>query len=336
MAFIIPYFISHQGCPHTCLFCNQVGITGVAKNRATGGDCAAEIETWLVRNKEDQPVQLAFYGGSFTCLPEEVQRRYFEQVVPYIERGQIQSIRLSTRPDCINKDICLLLKKYRVETVELGVQSMDDRVLETSLRGHTSQHSRDAIAMLKDFGFTVGVQLLPGLPVETRRSFLRGVRELAALAPAMVRLYPALVLKNSGLERKYRQKKYQPLSLNQAVVWSLKAKEIFEQAKVTVIRVGLQHSTELEENYIAGPHHPAMGELIESRRWFKTIRAVLSACPTGKKVVATIAQKDLSAFNGLRKCNLKRLQELSLIDKLEISLDSSMERGRLKYVVVSK
>lgn len=334
MPFIIPYFISHQGCPHTCLFCNQVGLTGVPRSKDSVSDCADEIETWLSRKQDNSPVQLAFYGGSFTCLPEEIQHGYFQQVAPYIERGQIQSIRLSTRPDCINPEVCLLLKKYQVETVELGVQSMDDNVLTQSLRGHTSQHSRDAIVMLKDFGFKVGVQLLPGLPFETRRSFIRGVKELAELCPDMVRLYPALVLKKSGLERKYRQQEYRPLSLNAAVVWTLKAKDIFEQANITVIRVGLQHSAELEENYVAGPHHPAMGELIESRRWFKRIRAVLSACPAGKKVVATIAQKDLSAFNGQQKGNLRRLQELDLINKLEILLDNSMERGRMEYVVV--
>ncbi|PID76351.1 MAG: radical SAM protein [Deltaproteobacteria bacterium] len=332
MALIIPYFIPHQGCPHTCLFCNQTSITGTGK-AGTARDIAPEIERWLPRKKANEKAELAFYGGSFTCLPASVQERYLRQVMPYIEGGEVSSIRLSTRPDCLSHDICRMLKKYRVKTVELGLQSMDDAVLCAAARGHSSQHGRNALTLLKKYGFQTGVQLLPGLPLETRASFIKGVKEIASLAPDMVRLYPAVVLKNSGLENEYKANRYRPLSLAQAVVWSLRAKEILEEKNIRVIRIGLQHSDDLAENYVAGPHHPAMGELVEARRWFKRARSALAACPDGKKLAAVISHRDLSAFNGPKKYNLTRLARLNLIDKLQLTVDKTMKRGNFKYVV---
>lgn len=330
MAFIIPFFIPHQGCPHTCLFCNQHGITG-KKQENSENRLVAEITTWLARKKEEGPVQLAFYGGSFTCLPEQVQYRYLKEVEPYLAAGEIASIRISTRPDCITEEICTFLQEFGVTTVELGIQSMDDGVLNRAERGHDSDNSRRAIQLLRRRGFTVGIQLLPGLPGESRYSFIKGVKELIDMKPHMVRLYPALVVKRSGLEKLYHAGQYIPLSLGAATCWTARAKELFEEAGITVIRIGLQHSTDLEQTYVAGPHHPAMGELVESRRWQKRIRAILSACPAHKKVVLHISEKDVSAVVGPKRKNMERLQQLNLKERLVLTPQKNMERGRVEY-----
>ncbi len=334
MALIIPYFIPHLGCPHQCLFCNQHAITGIgSKENEPQEDLLQVLETWLPRKKNGQEVQLAFYGGSFTCLPERVMVKFLSATSPFLKSGEIQSIRLSTRPDCISSEICLLLKKYGVKTVELGVQSMDDNVLDKSQRGHSSNDCVLAIKELQEHGFQVGVQLLPGLPEETSYSFIQGVRKIIELKPSFIRLYPALVVKGSGLEDLYNEKKYIPLSLNQAIAWTSKAKGLFEEENISVIRMGLQHSSALESEYVAGPHHPAFGELVASRKWFKKIRKILSSCPIDKKMVVRIAEKDLSAFNTPKKINIKRLEALHLARRMDLQVEQNLKRGTLEYAV---
>ncbi len=331
MAFIIPFFIPHQGCPHTCLFCNQHSITGKTSDEenSTVDEVMAQ---WLPR-KKGEDAQLAFYGGSFSCLPEHVQDRYLNQAAPYLENGSIDSIRISTRPDCIDDKICQRLWRGGVRTIELGIQSMDEAVLETALRGHTSEDSRRAMLCLRRYEFTMGVQLLPGLPGESWRSFSRTVDEIISYKPAMVRLYPALVIRGSGLERRYNKREYKPLSLNKAVAWSLAAKKRFEENGIRVIRIGLQHSADLEKSYIAGPHHPAMGELVESRSWFKRLRRMLSDIPQQTTIQLHVSPQDISAINGRKRANLERLETLGLLRRVTFVQDKEIERGKVSYVV---
>lgn len=331
MSFIIPFFIPHQGCPHTCLFCNQHSITG-KKTDQMSNTLDEVMAEWLPR-KKGSAAQLAFYGGSFSCLPQKVQSNYLAQAQPYIENGSIDSIRISTRPDCISKDICQRLWRGGVRTIELGIQSMDDKVLTTALRGHSADESKQALQCLAQFDFTVGVQLLPGLPGETWRSFSRTIEQIIDLKPAIVRLYPALVIRGSGLEELYAAGKYKPLSLNKAVAWSLAAKKRFEENGIQVIRIGLQHSTDLEQSYIAGPHHSAMGELVESRRWFKKIRKIIRRNGGEKILRCRVSPKDISAINGPKRVNLKRLESLGMLAKVKFEQDKEIERGSIVYVV---
>lgn len=331
MAFIIPFFIPHQGCPHTCLFCNQHSITGktAAEENGTVDEVMAQ---WLPRKKEEEG-QLAFYGGSFSCLPEKVQQKYLQQVAPYLADGSISSLRISTRPDCINDEICRRLWQGGVRTIELGIQSMDDVVLDTALRGHTSDDSRNALLCLSRYDFTVGVQLLPGLPKESWRSFSSTIDEIISFKPSLIRLYPALVIQGSGLETLYKKQKYRPLTLQRAIAWSLAAKKRFEENGIRVIRIGLQHSVDLEKNYIAGPHHPAMGELVESRRWFKRLRRILAHVEKGTPVELHVSPQDISAVSGRKRANLKRLETLGLLERVTVVQDKEIERGKVSYVV---
>ena len=183
MFLVIPIFIPHQGCPHHCLFCNQTKISGSKELATDQLDIATIIDLWLTRSPGKKKVQVAFFGGSFTCLPTAGQIAMLASVQPYIDAGMVDCIRLSTRPDCITPQQCDLLREYRVGVVELGVQSLNDQVLVVNRRGHRAQESRSAFAQLKAAGMEVGLQLMPGLPEESRRSFLRGIDEVVALKP---------------------------------------------------------------------------------------------------------------------------------------------------------
>ena len=338
MSLIIPIFISQRGCPCHCLFCDQRVIAGLTDNAAP--DVAAEIETWLGRSRQGSreclpknPTQVAFYGGSFTCLPWEEQEKLLAQAKPYLEDDRIASIRLSTRPDCCAAADLTRLRPWGVTTIELGVQSMDERVLTLARRGHTAADSRRAIATIKELGFTCGVQLLPGLPGETWSSFLATVKEIIALGPAMVRLYPALVLAGSGLADWYVAGRYRPLSLSKTIAWLARAKRLFDAAGIPVIRYGLPPSRELARATVAGPYHPALGEMVAQRLWFRELRLRLSALTAGQRLTIFISPRDLSQLSGQRRGNLIRLEQLGLSQRLNIVAEPLRLKGSVEYAV---
>ncbi len=333
MPFVIPYFIAHQGCPHQCLFCNQQAITGEKFSIADIRSNISKVVTkWLTFRKQEGPTHFAFYGGSFTCLPEEIQRIMLESVAPWVKSGDIDLLRLSTRPDCIDKSTCKLLRGYGVGIVELGVQSLDDKVLAASQRGHDSRDCHTAVEVLKKNGFQIGIQLMPGLPEETRLSFLRTVQKTIAMKPDFVRIYPVVVVRKSGLADQYARSAYAPLSLNMAIVLTVWARRRFLENDIRVVRMGLQPSDSLQKNVIAGPYHPAFGEMVMAREWFKRTKRLLNE-NSGKKIHLTISTRDLSCFNGVNKANKLRFEELGLAERLEVVVDKNLQRGSMHYVV---
>ena len=336
MPLVIPIFIPHQGCPQQCLFCNQHSITGEGEGRVdVAMQVAATIREWLARPRRPAPErpQVAFFGGSFTCLPRTRQEELLAVVQPFLQSGQVGCVRISTRPDCVDREVCSFLLSQGVRIVELGVQSLDDRVLQASWRGHNAEHSRRAVALLQAAGLEVGIQLMPGLPLETTGSFLRTVREVVALGPAFVRLYPVLVVAHAELAEMYKRGEYRPLSMNRAIALTCRAKEMLTAATIRVVRIGLQPSESLERELLAGPYHPAFGELVASRIWLQRIRPVLASCPIGKRVTIQISPRDLSAVIGMKRLNIQRFERLGLADRLEIRTDNEMKRGTLLYAV---
>lgn len=337
---IIPYFIQHRGCPHRCLFCNQNVIAGTGTGAGSADSARPEeelqycIENWIERSKAPAgETQVAFFGGSFTCLDESVQRRLLEGVQPYLQAGRVDSIRLSTRPDCLSEELCEFLYSYGVRCIELGVQSMDDTVLAHARRGHCGDDSRKAIELLIGCGFQVGVQLMPGLPGETTTSFLRGVAALASLQPHFARLYPTLVINDTELAGLYRKNLWKPLSLYRALTLCRRGRELFNSRGIRVIRMGLQPSVELENKLIAGPYHPAFGELVQGRSWYLRVRKLLRQAGREKTVEITISDRDYSAFVGSKKKNLMRLQTLPWCSTLIVKTDKSLERGTMHHVI---
>ena len=330
---VIPVFIPHRGCPHDCLFCNQQKISGATRDEKVQVNVAAIIEEWLEHQGRRTEVQVAFFGGSFTCMEKGEQEVLLKAVQPFIAAGRVQSIRCSTRPDCIDSEVIELLHRYNVTTVELGVQSLDDDVLQNARRGHSATDCEKAFRMLTKDGIEVGIQLMPGLPGDTTYSFLRTVNRVIEMGPAFVRIYPCIVVHDSGLAQLYGRGGYQPLSLAKAIAMSGFSCLKFQKAGVAVVRIGLQPSTSLAQSVVAGPYHPAFGELVQSRLWLKKIKKKLMGLHTGEKLEMHLSHRDLSSVIGQKKSNMIRLQKLGLKDRFTLVVDRNMQKGCVRYVV---
>ena len=335
--FVIPIFIAHQGCPHQCLFCNQRSITGTAEGMVTAHEVEETIRTQLAwpRRHPDAPVQVAFYGGSFTGLAMERQRELLGAAQPFLASGQVQELRLSTRPDYVTPQIAGFLREQGVGIVELGAQSLDDRVLAASGRGHTAAQVRTAVACLKEAGIRVGLQLMLGLPGDNTATALASGRQAAALGPDLVRLYPCLVIAGSPLAELYRQGKYQPQSLPRAVALAGRLWSIFKAEGISVVRMGLQPSSSLEKTVLAGPYHPAFGELVLSRLFFNQVRAALSARSPHQSLRLCLAKADESIYRGRGNANVKRLVALGFLEGVETVFSTSQPRQSVVLVPVS-
>ena len=326
--FVIPIFIAHQGCPHQCLFCNQRSITGAPEGMVGAREVEETIRTQLAwpRRHPEAEVQVAFYGGSFTGLPIERQRELLGAAQPFLASGQVRELRLSTRPDYVTPAIAGFLREQGVGVVELGAQSLDDRVLGASGRGHTVAQVRMAVGCLKEAGIKVGLQLMLGLPGDSTATALASGRAAAELGPDMVRLYPCLVISGSPLAELYRQGEYQPLTLSRAVALAGRLWSIFNGHGISVVRMGLQPSASLEETVLAGPYHPAFGELVLSRLFFNQVRAELSARPAQQPHRLCLAKADESIYRGKGNGNVKRLAALGLLEGVETVFSASQSR----------
>lgn len=332
---IIPFFIPHSGCPHQCVFCNQKNITGQNKP-AEVSSVPQTINDYLKFDTSDEAVQIAFYGGSFTALPIETQKAYLEASRPFIESGQVKSIRLSTRPDSIDREILALLKGYHVQTIELGVQSMDDQVLTLSGRGHSAVDTVNAARLLREEGFLMGLQLMPGLPGDSVEKFLDTVGKAISLKPDFVRIYPVLVIRDTSLEELYKKGQYTPLSLDEAVSLCREALIRFEQAGIEVIRIGLQPTEELGKpgTILAGPYHPAFRQLVESSIWLDRMKALLAnSKPSCSEVTFLVHSRDLSAAIGQKHSNTGCLKNQFGLKTVRIRSDQSVPRRTVKLMV---
>jgi histone acetyltransferase (RNA polymerase elongator complex component) len=324
---IIPFFIPHAGCPHQCVFCDQRSISG-RRSAQEPSSIPTIINQYLGTRTDDGRAEVAFYGGSFTALPEALQRSYLEAVRPFLDAGAVESIRLSTRPDAITPDILALLKHYRVRTVELGAQSMDDEVLRLSGRGHTAAHTVSAIQLLRVHAFLIGIQLMPGLPGDSTVRFQETVTRIIALMPDFVRLYPALVIKDTPLAEQYRRGRYLPLSIEDAVDRCRHAMDRFEEAGISVSRVGLQPTEELERpgTIIAGPWHPAFRQLVDSSRFLESMRCLLRGGDGSGPVTFVVNPADLSPAIGQDRGNIRAIRDQYGME-ITIIADPALPRG---------
>jgi histone acetyltransferase (RNA polymerase elongator complex component) len=262
---IYPFFIPHGGCPHRCVFCHQGRTSGQDAPPSPGAVRACLEDLLPVRGGGE----VAFYGGTFTLLPERVQRAYLDAVAPFLRQGRADGVRVSTRPDSLPDEAVTLLADGGVTTVEIGCQSFSSAVLQASGRGHDPGAARPAVERLRKLGMTVGVQLMPGLPGGDRAEARRSLDEAFALGPDFLRIYPTVVLRGSALESAFRAGSYRPLLLEEAVDWCAELWWRCRQAQVPVIRMGLQGTPELDGGaaWVAGPYHPAFGQLVRSRLW---------------------------------------------------------------------
>lgn len=326
---IVPVFIPHSGCTHSCVFCNQNNITG--SSAVPGPD---DVRRYLAgRLGPDTPhAVVAFYGGSFTCLPYALQDAYLSVACEQVELGHARHIRLSTRPDCVDGEAASYLHSRGVRVVELGVQSMDDRVLAASARGHTSQDTVEAAGHLRAAGIEVGMQVMAGLPSDTIEGFIETVTRVVSMKPDFVRVYPVLVVKGAPLEALYRRGLYRPLGLDEAVTLCASAVSLFRGAGIRVVRTGLQPSAELEAALVDGPYHPAFGHMVSSELALGTMveaarREFGGAAP--ECVTFLVNPRELSEYLGIKKGNIWRLKGLLGVSDASIRADITVAEGAL-------
>ncbi len=303
---IIPLFIPHLGCPNNCVFCEQRKITG-AGTPVTPEMVRQEIESGL--NAAGESCELAFYGGSFTAIPASQQESLLDAARPFLESGSITGIRVSTRPDAVDGEMIERLLHYGVSTVELGCQSMDERVLCLSKRGHSPQDTKRAVRLLKAAGISVILQMMTGLPGDDGTASLFTARQIAALRPAGVRIYPTVVLAGTELETMMNRGDYQPHTVENAVELCARLYELFLTEDIPVIRLGLNPTELLSSGAaVAGAYHPALGEKVLSRIYLHRAVELLQEKNREERVVFSVHPKRISAMVGQKRENILALK----------------------------
>ncbi len=335
---IIPVFIPFLGCPHKCIYCQQERITGETNKHNHAEDVTGLIEQAIRSPKYKTAVsrEVAFYGGTFTSLGMEYMSELLGAVEHYIKHNEIDSIRISTRPDEIDERRLELIRSYGVTTVELGVQSMNDEVLRRSGRGHTSEHTVNAISLLKKHGFKTGVQLLPGLPGDSYDIFQATIDSVIALAPDMARIYPAIVIKGTGLAELYRSGKYEPLSLDEAVrICSISCARL-EENGINVIRMGLMSTPSLleEGEILAGPWHDAFGFLVRADIYLKKVIPSLSVPGSASIIGIRMPEREIPLLRGYKNGGVKKIEEACGAEIKYIRPDNHMLSGRIEVDII--
>lgn len=300
----ISIFVPHIGCPNMCSFCNQRHITG--KRRAPRStDVKKTIETAINNSKNFDPktTEIAFFGGSFTAINRQYMIGLLETAYEYVKNGLVYGIRVSTRPDAIDEEILELLKSYGVTAIELGAQSLDDKVLKLNNRGHTANDVVNASNLIKEYGFSLGLQMMTGLYGDTDQKAIKTAKKIIELNPETVRIYPTIVLKDTDLSAFFAEGFYKPQTLDEAVSLAVKLLNMFNEANIKVIRLGL-HSIE-PKAYIAGPWHPAFAELCQSELFLNRATNLLKQ--EGNYLIS-VNPSDVSKMVGQKKSNIIKLE----------------------------
>ena len=349
---VIPFFIPHAGCPFTCVFCNQWGITGETTLAEPAG-MEEKVREYL-QTVSDTPnsIETAFFGGSFTGLPEAIQIRWLTAGNDLIKKGLITGIRLSTRPDYINEKNLQMLHTYGVTTIELGVQSLVNEVLTKSRRGYTYDDVVKAVEEVRKFPFDLSFQLMLGLPGDNPEAAFLTAQRTIKLKPDLIRIYPTVVIKNTVLEKWYKEGSYVPWTLQQAIETAAGWLCFFSLYDIPVIRMGLQATENLTIGHelVAGPYHPAFGELVESMLMLRHILAMLDMLSTADdaeliaideaersyhEIMIYFHPLDYSKVVGQKRANIQYLQKKFRIDHLELKPDDSLSSGDLRIRIDS-
>ena len=336
---IIPIFIPQDSCPYQCVFCNQPAVVGIRKS-LTPEEIESFIHKCLQSIKLCSPkgrsphIEIAYYGGSFTLLPRQLQEGLLKSAPDSLKRGLIGGIRLSTRPDWIDEETLSFLKERGASVVELGVQTMDDQVLAYIQRGHTAEDVVRAMKLLKSLGFKTAIQLMIGLPGEDEASLNSSMEKVKSLKPDMVRLHPTLVIKETPLERFYLRGEYKPLNLEEAVTILKRLVLELEAEGIRVIRLGLQPNQSLEEpgTIVAGPYHPALGQLVQAAIFYDLIKRGMEKLEPEMidRLDIKVSPENISHVIGNRRENLTRLKESYPSFKIRVASDSNLRKDQLR------
>ena len=320
----IPVFVPHVGCPQRCSFCDQHAISG-----AGGAPSPAEAARLCRRGLEELPprfpqAEIAFFGGSFTAIPREEMIAFLEAVQPLRRHPRFGGIRISTRPDAVDMEILGILRRYGVRAIELGAQSLYNKVLEANRRGHTAEQAAEAAALIRNGGFELGLQMMTGLYRSSPELDWGTGCRLAELSPDTVRIYPTAVLRGTLLAELMARGEYVPPSLEETVELCARLLELFEERGIRVIRLGLHPSEQLSREAVGGCVHPALGELCRSRVFRR--RVCRAAEERGEAPAAILVPpRELSQAVGQKKCNLSWLRRRW--PGVEILPQAGLERG---------
>mgnify|MGYP001851884448 FL=1 len=304
--YTIPIFIPHKGCPNNCVFCNQKKISGQLTD-VTAQDVEDKIEEYLkYYSNSKKKIEVAFFGGSFTGIPIDKQIEYLQVANSYVKKGLVGAIRISTRPDYINRNILDTMKKYNVKTIELGVQSMDNEILTLSKRGHTALDVVNASKLIHEYGIVLGHQIMIGLPGSTRESEVYTIKECLKLQPQQLRIYPVYVIPDSELYSMYENSEYKPLSINEAVIGCKAVIYECQKTDISIIRLGLQSTDEItaKNNDLRGPVSDNLAEYVMSALVRDKIeREIKNRQIDDSKLIINVPQKYVSICVGPKKIN---------------------------------
>lgn len=302
---VIPIFIPEKACPYRCIYCNQFAIAG-QQHVPSIAEAKQAIDQHLATIPAEAEKRIAFFGGSFTGMPIDEQTEYLTMVQPYLQARVVSGIQLSTRPDYINQEILDNLKRYGVSVIELGAQSLDDDILKRAGRGHTVQQVREAARLITGNGFQLGLQMMIGLPGDTKEKALHTAKLIQEFGASCTRIYPTLVVEDTVLAKLYRAGKYQPLTLEQAVDWTKDLYRFFTEQGITILRIGLHPSEGLlsGKDYLAGPFHVSFKELVLTALWHDKIAEAVHG-HDGEEVVIDVPAHEINYAVGYGSANKK-------------------------------
>ena len=328
---VIPVFIPHFGCVNSCVFCDQRKISGGGAH--VGAD---EIESVIsaaaFSGTIDMPAQLAFYGGSFTSLPTEKQNELLNAAQPFLSFNHANSIRISARPDAISESDAERLKSFSVKTIEIGAQSMCDEVLSRSRRGHSADDIVRSAKIVKAAGIELILQMMTGLPGDDDEKSKYTAKRFIQLAPEGVRIYPAVVLKDTELHNMWRLGLYSPHTVDKAVDICAVLCDMFKKAAVPVIRIGLNPTELLAKEALAGAYHPALGELVYSKMYYNEAADRLRGIPPGSSITIYVAQSCVSKMAGHKRGNIHLLIREFALSSLRV-IGADIPEGKMRIVL---
>ena len=301
----ISIFVPHIGCPNMCSFCNQNTISGADK-APSAGDVRSICAKALSEIREPENTEIAFFGGSFTAIERRYMTELLEAANEFIGEGKFYGIRISTRPDCVDREILELLKKYGVTAIELGAQSMSDDVLEANDRGHNAQDVENASRLIREYGFELGLQMMVGLYKSTIADEFKTIDKIIEICPDTVRIYPVVILKNTKLGELLRSGIYKPFYFDDVVEIVSEAMTMFTKRGIRVIKCGLHASEFVENDMVGGFYHPAFRELSESRLCLKKLEELAGECSLLR---VAVPYKEASRWIGHKKCNIANMKE---------------------------
>lgn len=333
--YIIPIFISHIGCPHQCVFCNQDKIAKEVENEVKAKDVRDTVNEYLETiDHNNSTVEVSFFGGTFTAIDVNKQKELLAVAKEYKDKGLIDKIRMSTRPDAINGYILSYLKDYNVDIIELGVQSLDDEILRLSGRGHTVEDVVKASKLIKEYGFILGHQIMPGLPGDNFDKDIETAKKSIEMKPDICRIYPALVIKDTPMEKMYKRGEYKPYSLEEAVNISKEIYKLYTEANINIIRIGLQPTENITwgGDLVDGPFHPAFRELVEGSLICDNIK---NSVNKDEDIIIEINSRDLSKLYANKKLYFNNFKD-NHDGKIIVNTKDKLKRGKINIIVVKR